>query len=43
MKTVYKCPRCDAKVTVYVRLSEPPLCNHNHETGHRPSVMEETK
>ena len=43
MKTTYKCSRCGQSVTVYVRLSEPPICNHNQQNGHKPSAMEETK
>lgn len=33
----YKCPKCGVKITVHVRISEPPTC-HNIE-AHTQSVV----
>lgn len=33
MSTTYKCPACSNKITVFVALSEPPICNNKHIKG----------
>ena len=31
--TKYKCPKCENTITVFVPLSEPPVCNGKHIKG----------
>jgi hypothetical protein len=39
-KGVYKCPKCDSEIEVFVRMSLPPACL-NHTGG--PTTMEKSK
>ena len=36
-KDVYKCPKCGAKFTAHVKLSEPPTCQN--PKGHTSDVV----
>lgn len=40
-KTTYICPSCKTTITVYVTLSEPPICNNKHLRGGK--VMQEVQ
>lgn len=32
-KSTYKCPSCTNTITVFVNLSEPPVCTNKHIKG----------
>jgi hypothetical protein len=40
MKQTYRCPRCKRTCTVYVKLSEPPVCSNPNKHRLMPSYME---
>jgi hypothetical protein len=42
-KSIWKCPKCDKKVTLFVRPSEPPICTNPTAHSTAVVVMEQLK
>jgi len=40
MKQTYRCPKCRRTCTVYIKLSEPPVCSNPNKHRLMPSYME---
>lgn len=40
MKHTYRCPKCLRTCTVYVKLSEPPVCSNQNKHRFTPVYME---
>lgn len=41
MKQAYRCPKCSRTCTVYVKLSEPPVCANQNKHRFTPVYMVE--